>query len=188
MTVLNGKEDKSFLLLNTLYIPSLCTNLLSVAKIVDKGYSVVFDQTCAKIKDKNENIKLIAKRQGDLFFVDSEPNVANVVENAKSDENKWHVRLVYLNNKDLRSMMQNESVTGLNFKLDSEQSPCNTCVASKITREPFPKKSQGTSTSLEIVHTDLCGPMRTQSIGGAYGNTNWIKNQGCTIRQRTRIR
>lgn len=43
ITVSDGTEDKSFLLPNTLYVLSLRTNLLSVAKIVDKGYSIVFD-------------------------------------------------------------------------------------------------------------------------------------------------
>lgn len=40
---------------------------------------------------------------------------------------------------------------------------CEICLLSKITRTPFPKKSERKSDLLEIVHSDLCGPMRVES-------------------------
>lgn len=64
-------------------------------------------------------------------------------------------------------MIRNESVTGMKFKFNSDYLTCDTCAAGKIVRAPFPKRSHGSSSILEIVHTDLCGPMRTESKGGA---------------------
>ena len=37
---------------DTLHVPELRTNLLSVAKITDRGYKVIFDKLTAKIVDK----------------------------------------------------------------------------------------------------------------------------------------
>jgi len=34
-----------------------------------------------------------------------------------------------------------------------------------MTRAPFPKKSQRSSELLEIIHSDICGPMRVESNG-----------------------
>ena len=41
------------------------------------------------------------------------------------------------------------------------------CLA-KITAKPFPKKSEReTSQPLELVHSDICGPMQVESVGGS---------------------
>jgi len=37
---------------DTLHVPELRTNLLSVGKITDRGYKVIFDKLTAKIVDK----------------------------------------------------------------------------------------------------------------------------------------
>lgn len=166
ITASNGDKYKSFLLQNTLFVPKLRTNLLSVAKIVDKDHNVTFTKMRAYIKDVNGAIKFIADREGDLFLVKTEPDVVNAAISIKSEEMEWHILLGLLNRRDLNLMMQKEAVTGLKFKTDVFSS-CDTCAAGKITSTPFPKGSQDTSTLFEIVHTDLCGPMRTESNGGA---------------------
>ena len=43
-----------------------------------------------------------------------------------------------------------------------------TCVRGKQTQTPFPKsESQRSSKLLEIIHADVCGPMKVASKGGA---------------------
>jgi hypothetical protein len=37
----------------------------------------------------------------------------------------------------------------------------------KMARAPFPKQSNRKTDVLELIHTDVCGPMRTESLGGA---------------------
>ena len=45
---------------------------------------------------------------------------------------------------------------------------CEGCVYGKQCKKPFPKgKSRRASSSLEIVHADLCCPMQTKSFGGS---------------------
>ncbi|CAL1680763.1 unnamed protein product [Lasius platythorax] len=50
---------------------------------------------------------------------------------------------------------------------NSSSNGCEACLEAKITRSPFPIKSDRTTAVLDLVHTDLCGPMRIPSIGGA---------------------
>lgn len=61
-------------------------------------------------------------------------------------------------------MAQKEMVTGLSdVKLDLQ---CEHCVVSKQVRASFPSgRSQKTSSCLQLVHMDLCGPMSEDSLG-----------------------
>lgn len=49
--------SQNITLKNTLYVPELRTNLISVAKIVDAGYSVKFDKQYASIADAEGKIR-----------------------------------------------------------------------------------------------------------------------------------
>ena len=55
--------------------------------------------------------------------------------------------------------------------LDSKNPPneaCEGCIMGKHNRSPFPKKSSRvTKKPLELVHSDVCGPISVESIGGS---------------------
>jgi transposase InsO family protein len=52
--------------------------------------------------------------------------------------------------------------------LNEQDSPCESCILGKHKRDNFPTSSHREKEHLELVHTDLCGPMQTQSIGGSF--------------------
>jgi len=54
------------------------------------------------------------------------------------------------------------------MKLDSQSIPinCKMCSTGKLSSSPFPIKSQRLSGTLDLIHTDVCGPMRTRLEGG----------------------
>ena len=50
-----------------------------------------------------------------------------------------------------------------NFKMN-----CEACTLGKMHRSSFQKQSQHRATQLlEIIHSDICGPMQVESIGGS---------------------
>lgn len=53
MTVSDGERDRPITLQNILYVPELRTNLLSVAKIVDKNHYVLFTEKRAYVKTRS---------------------------------------------------------------------------------------------------------------------------------------
>jgi len=96
-------EDLSLELNKTLYVPDLRTNLMSVSKITDKGYSVIFNQNEGTVIDGRityeGRILFKAPREKDLYYFQGENPTANAVE---SPENKnqlelWHRRMGHLN-------------------------------------------------------------------------------------------
>ena len=40
------------------------------------------------------------------------------------------------------------------------------CLKGKMTKRPFPAKGNGTNALLELVHTDVCGPINIRARGG----------------------
>ena len=57
---------------------------------------------------------------------------------------------------------------GIDIEIMTELSFCEGSLAGKMCRKPFPTVGEIRSTrKLQLVHSDVCGPMQTQSIGGA---------------------
>jgi hypothetical protein len=76
----------------------------------------------------------------------------------------WHERLGHLNMASLKEL--DAMVDGMNLKEVPLHHICETCVKGKHQKTSFPKDgATRASQLLEIVHTDVCGPMRTTSHG-----------------------
>jgi len=167
VTFSKGKRNKPVTLQNTLYVPNLRMNLLSVAKIVDRKHQVLFTQNRAYVKDASGNVKMVADRMGDLFCLQESDEMCATSNNISSEAEEWHRRLGHLNWQSMQLMSRNNAVTGFDLKDNGHFPACETCAAGKFASIPFPERGKRTSAPLEIVHADVCGPMRTSSNGGA---------------------
>ena len=168
-------ETKNIKLKNVLYVPDLRANLLSVAKMTDRDCEVLFTKRHATVTGSDGNIKAIADRTGDLYYVreikqeSCEKASETLRDTEKSSKNLkvWHRRLGHLNVQDLRKADQNKAVLGVDLGKSECKLECEICLRGKMTRTPFPKKSERKTEILDIVHSDLCGPMRVESKGRA---------------------
>jgi hypothetical protein len=78
----------------------------------------------------------------------------------------WHNRYGHINFETLIAMSVKGSVEGLP-KIEKVDQICEGCALGKQSRTIIPTKSSWKSSHhLQLVHSDICGPMRTQSIGG----------------------
>ena len=78
----------------------------------------------------------------------------------------WHQRLAHVNLKQLHQLV--ECSDGIDVQSQSKLSFCEACVQGKCHRQPhYPLKTIRSKEKLELVHTDICGPMQTQSFGGS---------------------
>lgn len=160
-----GNQMKNIILQNALHVPDFRTNLMSVAKLVDKDNFVIFWKRGVVVRDRAGRTQLEGNRNGDLFYLNAQPREANTAEGTPKPIDKWHRRLGHLNANDIKLLHGKGYLENTKEEI-GELSPCKTCIAGKMTRLPFPKGAQRTSKPLEIVHSDLCGPMRTRSKGG----------------------
>jgi transposase InsO family protein len=78
----------------------------------------------------------------------------------------WHERLGHTNFRPLEKMGRLEMVHGLPPISHTEQF-CDTYVLTKHRRGVFPKQSKyRADKALELVHGDLCGPVKPATLGG----------------------
>jgi transposase InsO family protein len=59
-----------------------------------------------------------------------------------------------------------EGVTPLPVKKSKSHITCTTCLEGKQSRHPFNNIGSRASHPLQLIHTDLCGPMEQVSLGG----------------------
>jgi hypothetical protein len=93
-------------------------------------------------------------------------DVAHIANSLDEGGMFWHERLGHLNMASLKEL--DAMVDGMNFKQVSLHHICEGCIKGKHQRTSFPKDgATRASQLLEIVHTNVCGPMRTTLQGGA---------------------
>lgn len=86
--------------------------------------------------------------------------------NRESMIDVWHRRLGHLNEWDLKNLLKYNAAYGLKFNGRDRLKECKTCIKGKLSSLKFPKTSRRDSKPLDIIHSDLCGPMQTTSLGG----------------------
>ncbi|OUC43997.1 integrase core domain protein [Trichinella nativa] len=158
---------RSVKLHDTLYVPDLRSNLLSVAKITEKGFQVIFQENAAIITNQNLGTVMVAHKENGLYYVESPTFIAATAESKVPTLMEWHRRLGHLNERSLLELTRHEKVFGM--KVGKEKLPvCEICIKGKQTQSPFPKsQTKRRCHPLELIHTDICGPMRQNSIGGS---------------------
>ena len=77
----------------------------------------------------------------------------------------WHRRLGHLNRYSLDQLVKGMAI-GVR-RGTGKTSPCEACMKGKHSRKPFKSTGARHTKDLELIHSDVCGPMPTTSVGGA---------------------
>lgn len=84
-----------------------------------------------------------------------------------SDIDLWHQRLSHVNNKDVKNLVKHELVRGLPKLQKTPNNVCGPCQLVKKIKTSHKKfDSLTTKRSFELLHMDLMGPTKVESIGG----------------------
>ncbi|GAU47720.1 hypothetical protein TSUD_285070 [Trifolium subterraneum] len=162
------KDGKYSMISNVLYIPGIKCNFLSIGQLLEKDYKIVMEHKLLNVFDTNGNLLLKAPMSKNRTF-QIELNVMDhkcLMTAYSRDEWLWHYRMGHLNFKDLTLMQMKNYVTGLPA-MNAPDEIFEECVHSKQPRGSFRKYVMSkTKSTLEIVYSDVCGPMQVDSIGG----------------------
>jgi hypothetical protein len=125
-------------------------------------------------------------RQDGLYFLDDLLDDGNTIclvgedtsivrntvdKNACSESYLWHLRLGHISKNRIKRII-NSGI--LNFKWE-DFGTCEACIMGKMTRAPFPK-AERSKEPLAIIHSDICGPMSTTTIGQKVYFTTFIND------------
>lgn len=163
--------NKTTTINDVLLIKDLKCNLLSIRCLTQKGYNVIFDENCARVSLKGKP-KFIARANGRLYevvFAVKQSGFAAISDRAEiGNQNLWHFRLGHLNVNDMKRLMNQNKLNGVQ-KINLSLTFCECCVLSKQTRAPFPtNKNTRSSRILELIHSDVCSMPNQAHDGSKY--------------------
>ena len=157
-----------------LYVPQLSCNLFSVSAAALKGNVVQFGHPKCWIRDKNG--KLVGKGQlvDKMYHLHCKiipapkAEQTSVASNQGNKADLWHQRLGHINEDHLKRIAKKKLVKGMDYPIDVEMNFCEGCIEGKMHRKTHRSVGEFRSTKImQLVHSDVCGPMQTKSIGGS---------------------
>jgi hypothetical protein len=146
------------------YVPGLKKNLISVADLEDKGYMVTFMKKKALLWPEDGELSsaiMIGVREGGLYKVPGRP-IHALVHSTVSPCEVWHRRFGHLHFRALPSLQK--MVSGMPVFQFEHDSICRGCVLGKNIKKSFPISSKRSKEILELIHSDVCGPMSAPSL------------------------
>ncbi|KAJ9566505.1 hypothetical protein OSB04_002471 [Centaurea solstitialis] len=173
--------DGKYIIKDVRYVEGLGFNMFRSSQFCDNGYWVKQFQYGSNVNDEDNNVILSARRNGNLystvfrsipqthpqFAAISDPRnaICLLAKASKEDSWLWHRRLCHQNFKDMNKLVSKNLVKGLLETRLSKDTLCPACEQGKMTRSSHPPRMDTSSKSpLDMIHMDLCGPTRTESL------------------------
>ena len=173
VVVLTFSNNKTLVLSDILYVPAIRRNLISVSMLSNKGYSINFGPEV--VIKKNGSFICSGSLSNGLFLVTPVSyeaqrmelnNIIGSSKRKKPSQNPtrlWHMRLGHINLNRIDRLVKE----GVLPSLVVEPIPlCESCLEGKMTKRPFSSKGNRAKDLLDLIHTDVCGPMNVKARGG----------------------
>ncbi|GKA70684.1 retrovirus-related pol polyprotein from transposon TNT 1-94 [Tanacetum coccineum] len=133
---------------------------------------VAFQNSTCFVRDLQGNDLLTSSRGSDLYIISlqetSSPTLICFLEKASPTQALlWHQRLSHLNFDTINLLSKKDIVNGLPKLKYVKDQLCLSCELSKENRSTFKTKNVPSLKGwLNLLHMDLCGPIRIESING----------------------
>ncbi len=154
---------------NVLLVPELGYQLLSVPMFDRSGLKTSFHSGRCTIV-RNSTTVATGTMVGNLYRLDTHSDDQNCSSKAlvASSLQLWHERLAHAQPSVIKQMSKHGTANGIQISTSSDSFPCKGCVMGKAHRAAISKKAFSRSTRLlELVHSDVNGPVEVPSIGGS---------------------
>ncbi|MCQ7016867.1 DDE-type integrase/transposase/recombinase, partial [Clostridioides difficile] len=168
-------NNRRLVLKDCLFVPFFRKNLISVSKLVMNGYGIAFTNNVVISMDGQ--FICSGTMENSLYVLKPiTPTMQHMeINNTSSNHNKrkapssmnqtylWHLRLGHINLNRIQRLIADGPLGSLEVE---DYPTCESCLEGKMTKRPFKAKGYRAKDVLELVHSDLCGPMTIQARGG----------------------
>nr|GEY07969.1 hypothetical protein [Tanacetum cinerariifolium] len=154
------------------YVEGLNHNLFSVCQFCDADLEVAFRESTCFVRDLQGNDLLIGNRGSDLYMISLQESTSStplclMAKDTPTQAWLWHRRLSHLNFNYINLLSKKDIMIGLPKLKHVKDQLCSSYELSKAKRSSFKSKAVPSSKGrLNLLHMDLCGPMRVASING----------------------
>jgi len=146
--------------------------LLSLVHMRQQGHSVhMFDGKVEIRKDSNNMVVMTGMEDGTLLKLKgTSTHKQNVAYLSHHDVGiipyslLWHARFGHINYDSLCLSRKNDAF-GL-ATISRKLKQCDACILGKHNKQPFHDSTSRACRKLELIHSDLCGPMPVPSANG----------------------
>ena len=172
------------------YVEGLGHNLFSVGQFCDADLEVAFRKNACFVRNLDGTDLLTGNRDTNLYAIDinqmaSSSPICLMTRASGTKSWLWHRKLSHLNFDTINKLAKDNIVNGLpKFKYTKDHL-CPSCEQGKSKRASYkPKTVPSSEARLHLLHMDLCGPMRVESINGKkyilvivddYSRYTWVK-------------
>ncbi|PLW40732.1 hypothetical protein PCASD_09337 [Puccinia coronata f. sp. avenae] len=152
---------------DSLFVPGLSHNLLSLTKLVKQSALITREDHLTRVTIDN-SIVFACHHRNDILEVIGEigpvPNkvfalISTTHSSPSTTFNTWHQRLGHAGIARLCSVLPD-------IKLEKTGS-CDSCMKGKVSRVPYTGHFDTTHQTLEVIHGDLVGPITPSTNSGA---------------------
>nr|GFA26775.1 retrovirus-related Pol polyprotein from transposon TNT 1-94 [Tanacetum cinerariifolium] len=172
------------------FVEGLGHNLFSVGQFCDSDLEVAFCQHTCFIRNLDGVDLLTGSRGNNLYTLSLQDMMASspiclLSSASKTKSWLWHHHLSHMNFGAINHLARQGLVRGLpKLKFENDHL-CSACAMGKSKKKSHKPKSEDTNQEkLYLLHMDLCGPMRVESVNGKkyilvivddYSRFTWVK-------------
>ena len=155
---------------NVMLVESLGYSLLSVSRLANFGFNVLFSEVdCQVFRRDNHIMVFTGICRGDLYIVDftkkAQPRTCLIAKSSKGW--LWHRRLGHVGMRNLDKLIKGDHILGVKDVIFDKDRLWSACQAGKQVAGSHPVKNiMTTRRLLELLHMDLFGPNAYKSLGG----------------------
>jgi len=150
------------------HVPGMKKNLLSVAQLTSSGHYVWFGPQNVKVfRDLKifEKPTMEGRRLESVYVMSAES--AYIDETRRNETaDLWHMRLGHVNYSKLSVMVKKSMLKGLPQLDVRTNTVCAGCQYGKAHQLPYEESKFKAKKPLELIHSDVFGPVKQPSIGG----------------------
>lgn len=166
--ILIDKLKKNITIKNVQFVPDIVANLLSVGQIVKNDNVVIFHKNGCEVYDPSRKVIATGTLVNNMFKLVKSSNSSFENGFACGDiaTRKRYVNDAILLHRRLGHVSMNNEIFLKVFGRKMKDFKCVVCIKGKQTKLPFPSSDNRATRILELIHSDVCGPMSINSIGG----------------------
>uniref|UniRef100_A0AAV1UD57 Retrovirus-related Pol polyprotein from transposon TNT 1-94 n=1 Tax=Peronospora matthiolae TaxID=2874970 RepID=A0AAV1UD57_9STRA len=191
MSMKTPQGMKKGVLTNVWHIPKLSRNLFSVGRFTKDVGPVTFTKDGCYGEAKGTKWKIGAREGKGLFKLQMTPVAPEQANAAKSSGCQggtksylWHLRLGHIGHDGLNCIVTKNIGIGIDISSVKKWDVCEGCALGKQTRVRFQSNTTArTSKLLEVIHSDVCGPMSMATFSGKRYFVTFIddKSRYCVV-------
>jgi len=152
---------------DVLHVPQMKKNLFSVGVCITKDFDVHFQNKRVIFLKDGKMMAQGIKQDNEIYRMFFKVVLKEEANVSSTNLQIWHERLGHVNKRTLKEMAEKGLVKGIKLA-NTNDFFCEPCQFGKSHRLPFHQREPGKPVKLgEFFHSDVCGPMSVESIGGA---------------------